>query len=90
MYICINHNSEKVTTKTKKQVPLRLDVDLFDMAMEKAKAENRSFNNYVENLLFKDVGNVPNEETKKAIEEAMAGSNLEKITDIDALMDSVK
>ncbi|WP_375334482.1 hypothetical protein [Flagellimonas sp. C4] len=79
-----------MTTKTKKQVPLRLDVDLFDMAMEKAKAENRSFNNYVENLLFKDVGNVPNEETKKAIEEAMAGSNLEKITDIDALMDSVK
>ena len=74
----------------KKQVPLRLDMELYEMANEKAKSENRSFNNYVEYLVLKDVGNVPNEETKKAIEEAMAGVNMEKINDIDELMDSVK
>ncbi|MGB6152649.1 MAG: hypothetical protein WBG48_11710 [Pricia sp.] len=46
-----------------------------------AKAQNRSINNYNETLLIWEVGNVPNEATVRAIEDARKGIG-EEITDL--------
>ena len=65
-----------------KQMAFRFDEELIELVREKAKAQRRSLNNYIEYLLFKDVGNIPNEETVRAIEEAEKG-DLETIDDLD-------
>ncbi len=72
-----------------KQMAFRFDSDLIELVKEKAKAQRRSLNNYIEVLMLRDVGNIPNKETKKAIADAMEGKNLEEIEDIDAFMDAI-
>ena len=72
-----------------KQTAFRFDEDLLALVKEKAEAQKRTLNNYIEILLMKDVGKIPNEETKLAIAEIMSGEELEEITDIDAFMDSI-
>ena len=72
-----------------KQTAFRFDEDLLALVKEKAEAQKRTLNNYIEILLMKDVGKIPNEETKLAIAEIMSGKELEEITDIDAFMDSI-
>jgi hypothetical protein len=71
----------------KVQTAFRLDQELIDRIKEKAKAQKRSLNNYVEYLLYKEVGDIPNETTKAAIEEARKGEDLEAIEDLDAFLD---
>ncbi len=71
----------------KVQTAFRLDQELIDRIKEKAKAQKRSLNNYVEYLLYKEVGDIPNETTKAAIEEARKGGDLEAIEDLDAFLD---
>lgn len=71
----------------KVQTAFRLDQELIDHIKEKAKAQKRSLNNYVEYLLYKEVGDIPNETTKAAIEEARKGEDLEAIEDLDAFLD---
>ncbi len=79
-----------MTTKTKiKQTAFRFDEELLALVKEKADAQKRTLNNYIEILLLKDVGKIPNEETKLAIAEVMSGKKLEEITDIDSFMDSL-
>ena len=73
----------------KVQTAFRLDKDLLDRIKEKARAQKRSLNNYVEYLLYKDVGDIPNETTEKAIEEARSGEDLESIDDLDASLDQL-
>ena len=70
----------------KVQTAFRLDEDLIERIKEKAKAQKRSLNNYVEYLLYKDVGDIPNETTEKAIEEARRSEDLESIDDLDDLL----
>ncbi len=65
-----------------KQLTLRIDENLIEMAREMAKAQNRSINNYIETLLMREVGNVPNETTVRAIEDARKGIG-EEITNLD-------
>lgn len=72
-----------------KQMAFRFDEELVRLIKIKAKAQHRSLNNYLEVLMLKDIGNIPNAETKKAIKEVMSGNDLEEITDIDAFMDSL-
>jgi hypothetical protein len=67
---------------SKVQTAIRLNSDLLEALKEKAIADNRSLNNYIENLLYRDVENIPNEITKTAIEEARNG-NLERIENLD-------
>lgn len=67
---------------SKVQTAVRLDSDLLEALKEKAKADKRSLNNYIEKLLYRDVGNIPNDTTKAAIEEARNG-NLERIENLD-------
>ncbi|WP_413996881.1 hypothetical protein [Maribacter sp. 2307ULW6-5] len=68
----------------------RFDEEIIELVREKAKAQKRSLNNYVEMLLAKDVGNIPNEETKKAIEEAKKEVGLEPMDDIDGFFDGIR
>jgi len=72
-----------------KAMSFRFDEDMIELVKEKAKAQKRSLNNYIEMLMHKDVGNIPNEETKKAIAEVMEGKNLEEIKDVDSFMDTL-
>jgi hypothetical protein len=74
---------------SKVQTAFRFDKELIELVKEKAKAQRRSLNNYIEFLLFKDVGNIPNEETKKAISDAREGKNLENIEDLDSYLESI-
>ncbi|MBZ9627150.1 hypothetical protein LB456_06740 [Psychroflexus sp. CAK57W] len=67
---------------SKVQTAIRLNSDLLEALKEKAKADNRSLNNYIENLLYQDVENIPNDATKAAVEEARSG-NLERIESLD-------
>ncbi len=68
--------------KRKVQIILRLNNDLLKALKEEAKANQCSLNSYIEKVLARDIGNIPNEATKAAIEEARSG-NLERIDNID-------
>lgn len=72
-----------------KAMSFRFNEDLIDLIREKARAQKRSLNNYLEMLMAKDVGNIPNETTRKAIAEVMEGKHLEEIKDVDAFMDAL-
>ena len=73
----------------KVQTAFRLDKDLLDRIKEKARAQKRSLNNYVEYLLYKDVGDIPNETTEAAIEEARRGKDLDSLEDLDAFLNDL-
>jgi len=73
----------------KVQTALRFDKDLLELVKERAKAQKRSLNNYIEYLLYKEVGNIPNEETQKAIDDAHNDINLTKVDDYDKWRDSL-
>ena len=60
------------TTIRRKQTSFRLRTDLLDEMKMAAERENRTLNNFVENLLLNYIYNEPNEVTKAAIEEAMS------------------
>lgn len=61
------------TTIERKQTAFRLSTDLLKRLRIAAKRENRSLNNYVENVLMDIVYNEPNEQTKGSIDEARSG-----------------
>lgn len=73
----------------KTQTAFRIDKTLLAMVKEKAKRSNRSLNNYVENLLYKDVGNVPNEITIEALKEVHSNKELETINDLNSWLDKI-
>ena len=73
----------------KDQTALRLDKELLEKIREKAAAEKRSLNNYIEYLLYREVGDIPNEETRKAIDEARNSKGLKPIDDIDKFLESI-
>lgn len=74
----------------KVQTALRFDKDLLERVKEKAKAQKRSLNNYIEFLLYKDVGNIPNAETQQAIYEAHNDINMTEVKDFDKWIASLK
>lgn len=69
-----------------KQMAFRFDEELIALIKEKAQAQKRSLNNYIEFLLHKDVGNIPNDETIKAIEEARNLTEDKAIKDLDSFL----
>ncbi|HBS11798.1 MAG TPA: hypothetical protein DEO36_04535 [Flavobacteriaceae bacterium] len=73
----------------KVQTAFRFDKDLLELIKEKAAAQKRSLNNYIEYLLYKEVGDIPNEETKKAIYEAHNDINLTPIDDLDKFLEEL-
>lgn len=70
------------------QTAFRFDEELLELVKEKAKAQRRSLNNYIEILMLRDVGNIPNEQTKKAIKQAMDG-DLEEIDDLNSWLENL-
>lgn len=73
----------------KVQTAFRFDQELLDMVKELAKSQKRSLNNYIEYLLYREVGNIPNEETKEAIEDARNDRNMEVIDDLDIYLNKL-
>jgi len=71
------------------QTAFRFDEELLELIKEKAKSQKRSLNNYIEYLLYRDVGNIPNEETVQAIEDARNNVNLEVIEDLDTFLENL-
>lgn len=72
-----------------KAMSFRFDEEIIELIKEKAKAQSRSLSNYIEWLMRNDVGKIPNDETKAALEEVMSGKELEEIRDIDDFMDNL-
>lgn len=66
-----------VKTDIKKPTAFRLSTDLVNRLKVLAKKDNRSLNNYVENVLMAVAYDEPNETTKAAIKEAKEGKSLE-------------
>ncbi|MEM1406585.1 MAG: hypothetical protein AAGG59_07415 [Bacteroidota bacterium] len=73
----------------KVQTALRFDKELLEMVKAKAAAEKRSLNNYIEYLLFREVGEIPNDDTKKAIEEARSSKTLKPIDNLDQFLKDI-
>lgn len=73
----------------KVQTALRFEKALLELVKEKAAAEKRSLNNYIEYLLYKEVGRIPNEETEKAIREARESKDLKPIDDLDQFLEEL-
>lgn len=73
----------------KTQTAFRIDKTLLELVKEKAKSTNRSLNNYVEYLLYKDVGKIPNETTVKAIEDAQNSENVTPIKNLKEYKESL-
>lgn len=73
-----------------KAMSFRFDEDIIELVKERAKAQKRSLNNYIEMLMVKDVGNIPNEETKKAIKDARNGIGIEPMDDIEGFFESIR
>lgn len=59
------------TTIVRRPTSFRLRADLLEGLKRNAARENRTLNNYVENILLDVVYDEPNEVTKAAIKEAM-------------------
>ncbi len=78
-----------IFVRMKVQTAFRLDKDLLEMIKDKALAQKRSLNNYIEYLLYKDIGDIPNEETKKAIFEAHHSDDLKPIEDLEEFLDTL-
>ncbi len=72
----------------KVQTAFRFDKELLELVKEKAKAQRRSLNNYLEILMLRDVGSIPNDDTKQAIEEARSGKT-ERIGNLDDWLESI-
>jgi hypothetical protein len=80
------------TTAKRKSRSIRIKTTLDRHLEDMAKEENRSVNNLIETLLAKASGFYePNEETKKAIEEARRERpNLKKYTDVNKLFEDLE
>lgn len=61
------------TVIERKQTAFRLNLDLLKRLKQEAIKQNRSLNNFVENVLMDVVYNEPNEDTKSAVKEAKTG-----------------
>ena len=84
MLFCIFVTTNKSIMKT--QTTFRIDTSLLKLIKERAKKQRRSLNNYIENLLYKDIESEPNEETEKAINDAKNDIDLTKINDLDSFL----
>lgn len=75
------------TASLKKSTSLRLDNALYDYIEKLAKRENRSVNSFIETVLADATRfHEPNEQTKRAIEEArQERAHLKRYTDMDEL-----
>lgn len=72
-FVILNITDMEAITN-RKQTAFRLSPDLLSRLKQAATKQNRSLNNFVENILMDTVYNEPNEDTKEAIKEAKSGT----------------
>ena len=72
-----NTMNTTVQQTPKKATAFRLNAELLERLKVLAKKDNRSLNNYVENVLMSVAYNEPNETTKAAMKDAKENKNLE-------------
>ena len=78
------------STIQRKQTSFLLRTDLLEDMKKAAERENRTLNNFIENLLLNYFYSEPNEITKAAIEEAMSMRNENKVyTDVDEMFNDI-
>ena len=65
---------------------------MLNLLKKRAKANNRSLNNYVESALMKYVFNEPNKDTREAIEEVRSGKTAGSLdlSDFDAFVRQIE
>ncbi len=73
-----------------KQMTFRFRKDLMELVKAKAKAQHRSVNNYIESLLLREVGHIPNQETTNAIEAARDNIDLEPMEDVNSFFKEIE
>lgn len=61
-----------------------------ELVKAKAKAQHRSVNNYIESLLLREVGHIPNQETTNAIEAARDNIDLEPMEDVNSFFKEIE
>ena len=71
------------------QTSFRLDSGLLEKIRILAKRQNRSLNNFVESLLYKEVARIPNRTTLDAMKEAESTSDLE-VLDLERFDEFIK
>lgn len=71
------------------QTAVRVEKHIYEILKERAKAQHRSINNYIEFLLNESVGKVPNEETLKAMKDVENGIGIKTIKDIDSFVNEL-
>lgn len=71
------------------QAAFQLDKELLEQLEQRAKAEKRTLDNYVEHLLLQVIEASPNQATQQAIYEAEHNIGLTKIDDLTAFKKSL-
>lgn len=71
------------------QIPIRIEEDLLEMARAEAKAQNRSFNNYMESLLYRDLGEIPRKQPQKEKLDTQYDLNLNRVNAFDKWIKSL-
>ena len=79
----------EIKSIVKTKTAFGIDKNLLELIKEKAKSTNRSLNNYVEYVLYQDVGKVPNDKTRKAIEEVQSSAELTTIENLKKYKESL-
>lgn len=76
----------------RKQTVLCLSEDLLDRLRNAAREENKSLDNYVENILMDVVYRKPNKITLEAMKEAEKGENLTEVdmSDMETFLKSLE
>lgn len=73
----------------KVQIPIRIEEDLLEMARAEAKAQNRSFNSYMESLLYRDLGEIPRKQPHKEKLDTQYDLNLTRVNAFDKWIKSL-
>lgn len=71
------------------QTAIRLDEDLLEMAKTEAKAQKRSLDNYIEHLLFRELGRLPIKESKRTDYDNHYDLNLIRVEGFDKWIKSL-
>ena len=71
-----------------KEFVFSFDEKLVGRLEERAKSQRMSLNAYIENLLIKELGHIPNDKTAKAFEELSSGKG-EKINYLEEWLENI-
>lgn len=78
-YICYKNSTAMEAIHERKQTSFRLSTDLLKRMQTEARKENRSLNNFVENMLMEAMCHRPNATTLNAMKEAQSDDELETL-----------